>query len=102
MMMTAVARFGSMARVFLETASDAGASSASGNASGALAQVFTMLQTCVTGFTDVMMSVFSNSVRVLWDGTNLTFIGALSLCGLAIGLFYFGFRFIRKLIKLKG
>lgn len=67
-----------------------------------IAEIFKVLTDAVTGFTGTISSLFNGVVALFWDGTNITFIGGMSLLGIGIGLFYFGFKFIRNLIKMRG
>lgn len=97
MMMTAIARMQNVASVLLETTP-----STDSGASGAVTDIFATLGKVVTGFTSTIQSLFTGVTAIFWNGTNLTFVGGLSLVGLGIGLFYTGFRFIRGLIKMRG
>ena len=97
MMMTAIARMQNVASVLLETTP-----STDSGVSGALTDIFSTIGKVITGFTSTIQSLFTGVTAIFWNGTNLTFVGGLSLCGIGIGLFYMGFRFIRNLIKMRG
>lgn len=96
-MMTAIARMQTVASTLLET----GAGTDTG-AGGAISEIFTTLGKVVTGFTSTISSLFTGVTAIFWNGTSLTFVGGMSLLALGIGLFYMGFKFIRKLIKMRG
>lgn len=96
-MMTAIARMQSVASTLLET----GAGTDTG-AGGAISEIFTTLGKVITGFTSTISSLFTGVTAIFWDGSKLTFVGGMSLLALGIGLFYMGFRFIRKLVKMRG
>ena len=96
-MMTAIARMQTVASTLLET----GAGTDTG-AGGAISEIFTMLGKVITGFTSTISSLFTGVTAIFWDGSKLTFVGGMSLLALGIGLFYMGFRFIRKLVKMRG
>ena len=56
----------------------------------------------VTGFTTMFVTIFENLVKIFYTAENgMTLVGTLSLAGLGIGLVYFAYKVIRKLIKLK-
>lgn len=97
MMMTAIARMQTVASTLLET----GAGTDTG-AGGAISEIFTTLGKVITGFTSTISSLFTGVTAIFWNGTSLTFVGGMSLCALGVGLFYMGFRFIRRLIKMRG
>ena len=94
-MMTAIARMQTVGSALLETTADTGAG-------GAISDIFTTLGKVITGFTSTISSLFTGVTAIFWNGTSLTFVGGMSLLALGIGLFYMGFRFIRKLIKMRG
>ena len=94
-MMTAIARMQAIGSALLETTADTGAD-------GAISVIFTTLGKVITGFTSTISSLFTGVTAIFWNGTTLTFVGGMSLLALGIGLFYMGFRFIRKLIKMRG
>lgn len=60
----------------------------------------------LTSFISLMSDAFSNVVEVIYVSTGenqgFTTIGYLFLIGLAIGIFYFVFRFVRNLMRLRA
>ena len=96
-MMTAIARMQSVASTLLETGVDTDT-----GAGGAISEIFTTLGKVITGFTSTISSLFTGVTAIFWDGSKLTFVGGMSLLALGIGLFYMGFRFIHRLIKMRG
>ncbi len=54
----------------------------------------------VTGFTNALISAFSNITKLFYDSEDgFTIVGQLLLIGLGMGIVYFAFRFIRALIR---
>ncbi len=54
----------------------------------------------VTGFTNALISAFSNMTQLFYNETDgFTVVGQLLLIGLGMGIVYFAFRFIRALIR---
>ena len=65
-------------------------------------QVLETVTAWVTGFTTMFVSIFENLVKIFYTAEGgVTLVGTLSLAGLGIGLVYFAYRVIRKLIRLK-
>lgn len=56
----------------------------------------------VTSFTTMFVDIFETLVSIFYNAeTGITLIGTLSLAGLGIGLVYFAYKVIRRLMKLK-
>ena len=56
----------------------------------------------VTSFTTMFVDIFEALVGIFYNAeTGITLIGTLSLAGLGIGLVYFAYKVIRRLMKLK-
>ena len=56
----------------------------------------------VTSFTTMFVDIFETLVGIFYNAeTGITLIGTLSLAGLGIGLVYFAYKVIRRLMKLK-
>ena len=56
----------------------------------------------VTSFTTMFVNIFETLVGIFYNAeTGITLIGTLSLAGLGIGLVYFAYKVIRRLMKLK-
>ncbi len=69
-----------------------------------IASVFTGLGSVVTAFTTVIVSLFEGLIDIFYDSTAtaLTDVGNLVLCAFGISLVFFAFRFIFRLIHLRG
>ena len=71
-------------------------------------QIFDSLKDIVGGMGTTFSELFAGVTKLFYTapvegvGGGLTFIGVMSLVGLGIGLFMFGFRFIKNLIKMRG
>ena len=73
-----------------------------------ITQIFETLGDIVSGFTDLVVSLFENVVKIFYtapSGTetigSLTVVGTLALVSLGTGLVIWGFKFIRGLIRLR-
>ena len=56
----------------------------------------------VTGFTTMFVDIFESLVKIFYTAEGgITLVGTLALAGLGIGLVYFAYRVIRKLMRLK-
>lgn len=67
--------------------------------------MFETLQDIVTAVGSLIGSVFESVVDLIYDsseGGGLTVIGVLLLIGVAVGLFFFVFRWVRSLIRIRG
>lgn len=68
--------------------------------------IFNAVSSAVTGFTSALSSGVSGVVSIFWDSSattpHLTVVGVLLAITMAIGLVYFGFRLIMRLIRARG
>lgn len=68
--------------------------------------MFDVLQDIVTAVGSLIGSVFDSVVNLIYtsDGEtgSLTVVGVLLLIGIAVGLFFFVFRWVRSLIRIRG
>ena len=65
-------------------------------------QILETVTAWVSGFTTMFVSIFENLVKIFYTAeSGMTLVGTLALAGLGIGLVYFAYRVIRKLIRLK-
>ena len=56
----------------------------------------------VTGFTTMFVDIFESLVKIFYTAEGgITLVGSLSLAGLGIGLVYFAYKVIRRLMRLK-
>ena len=72
-----------------------------------IGDLFDGLESTLTEVTAFMINLFNGVVKIFWDSTSteinkLTVIGWLSIVGLTFGLFWLGFKMIRRLIHLRG
>lgn len=70
--------------------------------------IFTELQTIVSSFVDMLISLFESAVKIFYtapSGSNttgsLTVVGILALIGLGTGLVMWAFKYIKSLIRVK-
>ncbi len=68
--------------------------------------MFDVLQDIVTAVGSLIGSVFQSVVDLIYtsgeNGGSLTVVGVLLLIGVAVGLFFFVFRWVRGLIRIRG
>ena len=65
-------------------------------------QVIEVVTSWVTAFTNMFVGIFENLVKIFYTAEGgITLVGTLALAGLGIGLVYFAYRVIRKLMRLK-
>ena len=67
--------------------------------------MFETLQQIVTAVGSLIGNVFESVVNLIYDsseGGGLTVVGVLLLIGVAVGLFFFVFRWVRSLIRIRG
>ena len=65
-------------------------------------QIIETVTAWVTSFTTMFVSIFENLVKIFYTAeSGVTLIGTLSLAGLGIGLVYFAYKVIRRLMRLK-
>ena len=65
-------------------------------------QVIETVTAWVTSFTNMFVSIFENLIKIFYTAeSGITLVGTLAFAGLGIGLVYFAYRVIRKLMKLK-
>ena len=67
--------------------------------------MFETLQQIVVAVGSLIGSVFESVVDLIYDsseGGGLTVVGVLLLIGVAVGLFFFVFRWVRSLIRIRG
>ena len=55
-----------------------------------------------TGFGQVLGNGFNGVTSLFWANNAPTFLGALSLIGVGVGVIYFAFRLIKRLVSVKG
>ncbi len=53
----------------------------------------------ITGFTNALISAFSNITQLFYKDDGFTVVGQLLLIGLGMSIVYYAFRFIRNLIR---
>ena len=75
---------------------------------GMITNIFETLGDIVSGFSDLLVSLFENVVKIFWtapSGTettgSLTVVGVLALVAMGCGLVIWGFKFLRSLIRIK-
>ena len=67
-----------------------------------ITQIMQTVTAWVTGFTTMFVDIFESLVKIFYTAEGgVTLVGTLALAGLGIGLVYFAYRVIRKLIRLK-
>ena len=68
--------------------------------------MFETLQQIVTAVGSLIGNVFESVVNLIYDSSaengGLTVVGVLLLIGVAVGLFFFVFRWVRSLIRIRG
>ena len=68
--------------------------------------MFETLQQIVTAVGSLIGNVFESVVNLIYDSSaengGLTVVGVLLLIGVAVGLFFFVFRWVRGLIRIRG
>ena len=65
-------------------------------------QVIQVVTAWVTSFTTMFVDIFETLVGIFYKAeSGITLVGTLSLAGLGIGLVYFAYKVIRRLMKLK-
>lgn len=65
-------------------------------------QVLQTITGWVTGFTTMFVDIFEGLVKIFYTAEGgMTLVGTLALAGLGIGLVYFAYKVIRRLIRLK-
>ena len=65
-------------------------------------KVIEVVTSWVTAFTTMFVDIFENLVKIFYTTEGgVTLVGTLALSGLGIGLVYFAYRVIRKLMRLK-
>lgn len=68
-----------------------------------ITQFWDAITDVVGGFIDALVSAFTGITDLFYDTTEgFTIIGQLLLIALGMSIVYFGFRFIRNLIKNRG
>lgn len=67
-----------------------------------IAALFTELGTIITSFGTLLVSAFNGAVSIFWSGTAITSAGSFLLLGMGVGIFYFAFGWIRRLIRARG
>lgn len=63
------------------------------------------IESVLTGFSAVLSWIPATIVSLIglfWNGSELTFLGILSVCGLAIAVFLLIFAFIRNFFHFRG
>ena len=65
-------------------------------------KVIEVVTSWVTAFTTMFVDIFENLVKIFYTAEGgITLVGTLALAGLGIGLVYFAYKVIRKLMRLK-
>lgn len=67
--------------------------------------IFEALQDIVAAVSSLIGNVFESVVGLIYksgEGGGLTIVGVLLLIGVAVGLFFFVFRWVRSLIRIRG
>ena len=65
-------------------------------------KIIEVVTSWVTAFTTMFVDIFENLVKIFYTAEGgITLIGTLALAGLGIGLVFFAYRVIRKLMRLK-
>ena len=66
-------------------------------------ELFDSIGIIVTNFASTLKDVFTAGLSLIYDSaeTTLTPVGILLLLGLGTGLLIWGFKFIRRLIRIK-
>ena len=65
-------------------------------------QILETVTAWVSGFTTMFVTIFENLVKIFYTAEGgITLVGTLALAGLGIGLVYFAYKAIRRLIRLK-
>ena len=67
-----------------------------------ISAIFGSLGTAVSGFSTIIVSLFESLVGIFYDGTAITDVGSLAIVGFGVSLVFFGFRFVFRLIHLRG
>lgn len=67
-----------------------------------VAKIIEVVTSWVTAFTTMFVSIFETLVQIFYTAEGgITLVGTLSLAGLGIGLVYFAYKVIRRLMRLK-
>ena len=65
-------------------------------------KVIEVVTSWVTAFTTMFVSIFEKLVEIFYTAEGgITLVGTLALAGLGIGLVYFAYKVIRRLMRLK-
>ena len=65
-----------------------------------ISAIFTAAGQAVTGFSGLLANGITSVTAMFYDATDgLTVLGVLLTCALGVGVIYFGFRLIMRLIK---
>ena len=65
-------------------------------------KIIEIVTSWVTAFTTMFVSIFENLVKIFYNAeTGVTLIGTLALAGMGIGLVFFAYKVIRRLMKLR-
>ena len=65
-------------------------------------KVIEVVTSWVTAFTTMFVDIFENLVKIFYTAEGgMTLVGTLALAGLGIGLVYFAYKVIRKLMRLR-
>ena len=73
-----------------------------------ISAIFTALGSAVTNFSTVMIGLFESLIAIFYaspDGVApkvITNVGSLAIVGFGVALVFFGFRFVFRLIHLRG
>ena len=67
-----------------------------------VAKIIEVVTSWVTSFTTMFVDIFENLVKIFYTAEGgITLVGTLALAGLGIGLVYFAYKVIRRLMRLK-
>jgi hypothetical protein len=65
--------------------------------------IFDQAIVVVTAFIDLLLAVLSGVTTLFWvSGTGLTVLGILGVTAMGIGIVYFGFNLVMKLMRPRG
>lgn len=67
-----------------------------------LTAFFATVTQSVTSFIGVVTGLFEGLIAIFYDGTAITDVGTLVFAAFGIGLVWFGFRFVLRLVHMRG
>lgn len=66
-----------------------------------IGKLFAQLSEIIQNFALAVGQAFSSAIDLIYDGEEITPLGVLILVGLGTGLLIWGFKFIRRLIRVR-